>query len=92
MTRLGDFSNETLAVDAVADDIDLLEKLAARGGSLSENDLRLLARCHARLSRLLPMLATNGAAVIPRATPVRNRPSKLRKDRRSLMKHYVNSA
>ena len=92
MTRLGDFSDETLAVDTVAADIELLEKLAARGGSLSEQDLGLLARCHARLSRLLPMLAANGRNLDLRSAPVRKRPVKLKKGRRSLMKHHVNSA
>ncbi len=92
MTRSGDFSDETLAVDSIAADIELLEKLAARGGSLSEYDLGLLARCHARLSRLLPILAANGRDSHLRSAPARKRPVKLKKGRRSLMKHHINSA
>ena len=59
MTRLGDFSNETLAVDAISADIGLLEKLAARGGVLTDDDLARLARCSARLTRLLPVFFAN---------------------------------
>ena len=59
MTRLGNFSGETLAVDTISDDISLLEKLAACGGALSEDDLALLARCNDRLTRLLPSLAAS---------------------------------
>ncbi len=92
MTRSGDFSDEALAVDAVAADIELLEKLAARGGSLSEYDLGLLARCQARLSRLLPMLAANGRNLDLRSSPVTTRPVKLKKGRRSLTKHHISSA
>ncbi len=59
MTRLGNFSSETLAVDAISADIGLLEKLAARGGVLTDDDLARLARCSARLTRLLPLFFAN---------------------------------
>ena len=61
MTRLGDFSKETLAVDAISADIGLLEKLAERGGTLCEADLRLLLQCNARLLKVLPVLSANAA-------------------------------
>ena len=61
MTRLGNFSSETLAVDPISADIGLLEKLAACGGALTEDDLALLARCNDRLTRLLPSLTANEA-------------------------------
>lgn len=61
MTRLGNFSSETLAVDTISADIGLLEKLAACGAVLTEDDLALLARCNDRLTRLLPSLAANEA-------------------------------
>jgi hypothetical protein len=96
MTRLGNFSNETLAVDAVSADINPLEKPAARCGTLSEGDMKLLARCNARLSHLIPLLAANNAganiaAAGTCASPARKRPPKLKKGRRSLMKFHVNS-
>ena len=91
MTRLGDFSSESLAVDAVVADIELLERLARRGGALDEHELQLLARCNERLSHLLAMLAANAASAAPRTKPPVKRPVKLRKGRRSLMKHHVNS-
>lgn len=92
MTRLGNFSNETLAVDAVAAEIDLLEKLAARGGALSEFDLNLLAQCSARLSRMLPALAANTKTLEHRPISSRKRPARLRKKGRSSLKpHPVNS-
>lgn len=59
MTRLGDFSKETLAVDAISADVGLLEKLAERGGTLCEADLSLLLRCNTRLLKVLPMLSAN---------------------------------
>ena len=61
MTRLGDFASETLAVDTISADIGLLEKLAACGGALTEDDLALLVRCNDRLTRLLPSLTANEA-------------------------------
>ena len=97
MTRLGNFSNETLAVDAVSAEINLLEKLAARGATLSEGDVKLLVRCNARLSHLILLLAANyavanNAAAGTRSSPARKRPAKLKKGRQSLMKFHVNSA
>ena len=59
MTRLGHFSDQTLAVDSVSADVGLLEKLAARGGTLCEDDMRLLVRCNERLSDLIGLLAAN---------------------------------
>lgn len=101
MTRLGNFSDETLAVDAVSAEIDLLAKLAARGSTLSEGDMKLLVRCNARLSHLIPLLAANNAVannvVADNAgagtcsSPARKRPAKLKKGRQSLMKFHVNS-
>lgn len=59
MTRLGHFSNETIAVDSMSADVELLEKLAARGNTLCEDDMRLLVRCNARLSDLISLLVAN---------------------------------
>ncbi|MGI9511606.1 MAG: hypothetical protein ACR2OL_01775 [Anderseniella sp.] len=92
MTRLGNFSLETLAVDAMAAELDLLEGLAARGGTLDEYDLNLLAQCNARLSRMLQALAANAEIAEPRPIPSRNRPARVKKKRRrSLKMHHVYS-
>jgi hypothetical protein len=92
MTRFGDFSIEILAVDAVSADIDLLEKLVARGGTLCECDMKSLARCNARLSHLIPLLAASNAAAEAHSSHARKPPAKLKKGRLSLMKFHVNSA
>ena len=92
MTQLDSFSEESLAVDAVSAEIDLLEKLAARGRTLCECDMKLLARCNARLSHLIPLLAANNAAAEAHSSHARKPPAKLKKGRLSLMKFHVNSA
>lgn len=69
MTRLGGFSEETLAVDCMSADIDLLARLAARGGTLSEYDIEVLRRCNLRLSQLIPVLSASIAATGPRTSP-----------------------
>jgi len=71
MTRLGSFSEETVAVDCISADIDLLARLAARGGTLSEYDIELLTRCSFRLSQLIPMLSANIAADVPQTSLAR---------------------
>ena len=65
MTRLGSFSEETLAVDSISADIDLLVRLAGRGGTLSDYDIELLTRCSLRLSQLIPALSASIAAAAP---------------------------
>ena len=57
MTRLGNLSGATVAVEAISSDIAILEKLAVSGGDLSWDDLALLAHCNDRLTQLLPALA-----------------------------------
>ncbi len=79
MTRLGGFSIESLAVDSVSADIDLLEKLAARGGTLCEYDMKLLARCNARLSQLIPVLAASKATAASGSSPAAKPPAKLKR-------------
>ena len=69
MTRLGGFSEETLAVDCISADLDLLARLAARGGTLSDYDIELLTRCNLRLSQLIPALSAHIAAAVPRTSP-----------------------
>ena len=69
MTRLDGFSEETLAVDCISADVDLLARLAARGGTLSNYDIELLTRCNLRLSQLIPVLSTSIAAAVPRTSP-----------------------
>lgn len=69
MTRLGGFSEETLAVDCMSADIDLLARLAARGGTLSEYDIEVLRRCNLRLSQLIPVLSASIVAAVPRTSP-----------------------
>ena len=91
MTQSGNFSEEILAVDAMSADIGLLEKLAARGGTLSEADIDLLARCHVRLEQLVELLAANNAAAGTRSSSDGKGPARLKKGRRSLMKYHVDS-
>ncbi len=69
MTRLGGFSEETIAVDCISADVDLLARLAARSGTLSDYDIELLTRCNLRLSQLIPVLSANIAAAVPRTSP-----------------------
>ena len=71
MTRLGNFSEETLAVDSISADIDLLARVAGRGGTLSEYDIELLTRCSLRLSQLIPALSANIAAAAPQTSLAR---------------------
>lgn len=89
MTGLNNFSEETLAVDSVSADLDVLEKLVAGGGSLSEDDLKLLVQCNARLSRLIPLLTANKAAAGTRNSPARKRSAKPKADRQSPTKFHL---
>ena len=68
MTRLGSFPEETLAVDSISADIEVLARLAARGGTLSKYDIELLTRCSLRLSQLIPMLSASIAAAAPQTS------------------------
>jgi hypothetical protein len=74
MTRLGSFSEETLAVDSISADIDLLARLAVRGGTLSAYDIDLLTRCSLRLSQLIPVMSANITAAAPQ-TSLSGRPA-----------------
>lgn len=65
MSRLGNFSDETLAVQSIFEDIGLLEKWTARGESLCADDLYLLMQCNSRLSRLLQVLSAGAASAKP---------------------------
>ncbi len=65
MSRLGNFSDDTLAVESIFEDIGLLEKRAARGGRLGEDDLCLLIQCNSRLSRLLQDLSADTESATP---------------------------
>jgi hypothetical protein len=58
MSRLGNFSDDTLAVESVFQDIGILERLAARGDRLCDDDLYLLMQCNSRLTRLLQVLSS----------------------------------
>ncbi|WP_108883510.1 hypothetical protein [Anderseniella sp. Alg231-50] len=89
MTGLNNFSEETIAVDSVSADLDVLEKLAAGGGTLSEDDFKLLVQCSARLSRLIPLLTANNAAAGNRKSPARKRPAKPKTARQSPTKFHL---
>ncbi|NNJ75479.1 MAG: hypothetical protein HKP56_09990 [Anderseniella sp.] len=55
-------------MDSISADIDLLARLAARGGTLSDYDIELLTRCSLRLSQLNPMLSASIAAAAPQTS------------------------
>ncbi|MEO9876211.1 MAG: hypothetical protein ABJM26_03405 [Anderseniella sp.] len=55
-------------MDSISADIDLLVRLARRGGTLSDYDIELLSRCSLRLSQLVPLLSANIAAVVPQTS------------------------
>jgi hypothetical protein len=57
MTENNIFADETLAVDAISDEIGLLERKFERGCQLDRADLQVLMQCSLRLTRLVSNLS-----------------------------------
>ncbi len=90
MNRFDNFSDESLAVEAISADVGLLEKLAARGGTLCEDDLKLLMQCNARLIRLLPELSVNAACSGTRSSASRP-PVRIKSEPAARVRYHVSA-
>ena len=61
MTENDIFADEILAVDAISDEIGLLERRCERGCQLAPADLQILMQCSLRLARLVSSLSVVNA-------------------------------